>query len=377
VGGGPDWSRAELGAVVANRIEPFAGHWDRSRCIPREHVHELAEQGFLGALVPTAFGGTGADMHAYMRLNEEIGRACSSMRSAITVHSMVAHALQKWGGERLKARWLSVLGKGRQLAAFALSEPGVGSDASAVQTTAVADGDQYVLNGRKTWITFGQYADIFLVFARSEQGIVALVIERQTPGLAVTPVDHVVGTRASMLADLRFTNCRVPVGARLGTPGFGMSVALSALEIGRFSVACGCVGIIQACLDASTRYAREHQQFGEPLGHHQLVREMIANMAVDLRASRALCERAATAYQNKDASAGHDIFVAKYFASRAATRAALDAVQIHGANGLSERFPTERYLRDAKVMEVIEGSTQIMQLLIAERELESPVPPFR
>ncbi len=232
----------------------------------------------------------------------------------------------------------------------------------------MADGDDYVLHGTKKWTTYGQVADLFLVFARTEGKPVAFLVERGAPGLEVRPLRGVTGTRASMLAELRFDGCRVPKASRVAGPGFGIGVALSALEVGRFSVASGCVGIIQACLDASLAYASTREQFGARIREHQLVQRMVTNMATDLRAARLLCRHAAELRDAGDPSAAGEIFVAKYFASTAATRAALDAVQIHGANGCTEEFPVERYLRDTRVMEIIEGSTQIQQVTIANDE---------
>jgi alkylation response protein AidB-like acyl-CoA dehydrogenase len=307
-------------------------------------------------------------------LNEELGRACSSVRSLVTVHSMACHAVLRWGSRAQKERWLPRLASGSALGAFALSEPDVGSDAGAVGTTAVADGDSYVLTGRKKWTTYGQLADLFLVFARTEGKPVAFLVERGAPGLDVRPLHGITGTRAAMLAELAFDGCRVPAESRVAGPGFGMAVAMSALEVGRYSVACGCAGLLRACLDASLAYAAERVQYGVPIGEHQLVQRMLANMAADWRAAHWLCLRAGWLRDAGDPAAGPETFVAKYFASTAATRAALDAVQIHGANGVSEEYPVERFLRDSRVMEIIEGSTQIQQVAIARHELQAFAP---
>ncbi|HEX5724527.1 MAG TPA: acyl-CoA dehydrogenase family protein, partial [Longimicrobiaceae bacterium] len=355
-------ARAAFAAFAGREVAPHAGAWDRAAATPREVIGRLAAEGYLGAGVPREHGGAGMDWVTFGLLNEELGRACSSVRSLVTVHSMACHGVLRWGSRAQKERWLPRLASGSVLGAFALSEPGVGSDAGAVETTAVADGDAYVLTGRKKWITYGQLADVFLLFAKTEGKPVAFLVERGAPGLDVRPLHGITGTRAAMLAELVLDGCRVPGESRVAGPGFGLAVAMSALEVGRYSVACGCAGLVRACLDASLAYASERVQYGVPIGEHQLVQRMLANMAADWRAAHWLCLRAGWLRDAGDPAAGPETFVAKYFASTAATRAALDAVQVHGANGVSEEYPVERFLRDSRVMEIIEGSTQIQQI---------------
>lgn len=362
-------ARAAFAAYVAEHVAPHAGEWDRAARTPREAIDRLAATGWLGAVIPAAQGGAGLDWVTFGLLNEELGRGCSSIRSLLTVHSMASHAVLRFGSRAQKERWLPLLARGEAIGAFALSEPAVGSDASAVETTATQDGDGWVLNGRKKWTTYGQIADVFLLFAKAEGKPVAFLVERDSPGLAVEPLRGITGTRASMLAELRLDGCRVPAGARLGGVGFGLGIAVATLEVGRYSVACGTAGIIRACLDASLAYAAERVQYGVPIGQHQLVQRMLAGMAAGARAAHWLCLRAGWLRDAGDPSAAHETFVAKYFASTAATQAALDAVQIHGANGCSEGYPVERYLRDSRVMEIIEGSTQIQEMAIARGEL--------
>jgi glutaryl-CoA dehydrogenase (non-decarboxylating) len=365
-------ARAAFAAFADREIAPNAGEWDRASATPREVIARMAAEGYLGAVVPKEQGGSGMDWVTFGLLNEELGRACSSIRSLVTVHSMASWAVLRWGSRAQKEHWLPRLGSGDAIGAFALSEPNVGSDAGAVETTAALDGDAYVLTGTKKWTTYGQIVDVFLVFARTEEGKpLALLVERGTPGLDVRPLRGITGTRASMLAELHFTGARVPKEARVAGPGFGLAVAMSVLEIGRYSVACGCAGIARACLDASLAYASARVQYGAPIGEHQLVQRMLANMAADWRAAHWLCMRAGFLRDAGDPAAGPETFVAKYFASTAATRAALDAVQVHGANGCSEEYPVERYLRDSRVMEIIEGSTQIQQVTIARDELRA------
>jgi len=287
------------------------------------------------------------------------------------VHDMVAHAIRRWGSPGQRGRWLPAMAKGGILGALALSEPNAGSDAKGVETLAVDDGDAWVLDGRKKWTTFGQLAGLFLVLAQAGGKPTAFLVERDTPGVAVKPLAGITGTRASMLAEIFFDGCRVPKESLIGRPGFGLSAVVSAaLEHGRYSVAWGSVGVGQACLDASRAYAAGRRQGGGPIADHQLVRRMLTNVVGEVRAARLLCLRAGWLRQQGDPGAAGEIMVAKYYASTMATRAAADAVQIHGANGCSEDYPVERYLRDSRVLEIIEGSTQIQQITIPLFELQ-------
>jgi glutaryl-CoA dehydrogenase (non-decarboxylating) len=358
-------ARAGFRAFVAVEIAPHADRWDREEAIPGELIGKLRERGYLGSNVAPEHGGLGRDMITYGLLTEEIARGCSSVRSLLTVHDMVAHAIQRWGSREQKERYLPRMAKGEILGALALSEPNAGSDAKSVETAAADAGDAWVLNGRKKWTTFGQIAGLFLVLAQADGKPTAYLVERESPGFTVRPLRGIVGTRASMLAELFLEDCRIPKGQLLGRPGFGVShVIAAALEQGRYSVAWGSVGIAQACLDASRAYAAERRQFGAPLADHQLIRAMLTDMIVDVRAARLLCLRAGYLRDTGDPNSFMETMAAKYFASRVATRAASDAVQIHGANGMSEEYPVFRYLRDSKVTEIIEGSTQIQQITI-------------
>ncbi|HEX8500623.1 MAG TPA: acyl-CoA dehydrogenase family protein [Pyrinomonadaceae bacterium] len=360
-------ARADFRAFADAHVAPFADGFDREERLPRGVIEETARRGYLGATLPEAYGGGAMSMVTYGLLNEEIGRGCSSLRSLLTVHGMVAHAVARWGSKELRARWLARLAAGERLAAFALTEPDVGSDARAVETSARPSQGAYVLTGRKRWVTFGQIADLFLVFAQCEGRPVALLVERDTPGLSIEPIKGMLGVRASMLAELSFEDCRVPRENLVGREGFGFShVASAALDLGRYTVAWGCVGIAQACLEASLAYAGARRQFGALIKEHQLVRRMLTDMLTDVKAARLLCLRAGAL---RDAGAPEAIMetsVAKYFASGAAARAASDAVQIQGARGCSGESPVQRFMRDAKIMEVIEGSTQMQQITIAE-----------
>ncbi|MBD2453053.1 acyl-CoA dehydrogenase family protein [Nostoc sp. FACHB-87] len=360
-------AQAEFRAFVNQEICPDAGKWDRQEFTPPELIKKIAQRGFLGAILPQEYGGQAMDMITYGILNEEIGRGCSSIRSLLTVHNMVAHAVCKWGNKSQKEYWLPKLASGEIIAAFALSEPNVGSDAKSVETTAALVGDAYVLNGQKKWITYGQIADIYLVFAQCEGKPTAFLVEKNSPGFTVKPMSGILGVRASMSAELYFHNCQIPRENLVGRLGFGFAyIAASALDYGRYSVAAGCVGIAQACLEACIKYTNERKQFGVYLKEHQLIRQKITQMIANTKAARLLCYQAGYLKDINDPNSIIETSIAKYFASTVATKIANDAVQLHGGNGCSNEYPVERYLRDSKIMEIIEGSTQIQEITIAE-----------
>jgi glutaryl-CoA dehydrogenase (non-decarboxylating) len=363
-------SEAQRGArqrfrdFTREHISPFAAQWDREQKVPLEIVEKLRAEGHLGSPHPRHRGGP-LEPVTYGLLTEEIARGCSSVRSLLTVHDMVALGIWRWGSRELKEEFGDAVAQGELLCALALSEPQTGSDAAAVATEAFPDGDEYVLTGRKKWITYGQIADLFLVLARCQGQLAAFVVPAVTAGFSRTAITGIVGTRASLLAELKFEQCRVPKRYLVGRVGFGFShVVSSVLDLGRYSVAWGSVGIAQACLDACLDYTAERRQFGVALREHQLVQRRITEMIADTRAARLLCYRAGYLREIEDPGATAETMVAKYFASRAAVKAANDAVQLHGANGLTEEYNVARYLRDAKVMEVIEGSTEIQQITI-------------
>ncbi|MEE8522451.1 MAG: acyl-CoA dehydrogenase family protein [Thermoanaerobaculia bacterium] len=366
--------RERFAAFVDRHIAPRAAEWDRTGALPMEIRDLLRDRGYLGVAIAAESGGGGMDPLLYGLLTEEIGRACSSTRSLLTVHDMTAYTVWRWGRSRLDPELVRQLVSGDKLAAIALSEPNVGSDAAAVETTARLDGDSFVLSGRKKWVTFGQVADYFMILARCagkkdgepvDGKLVALLVAGDTPGLERQPMNQLLGTRAARVAELCLHECKVPAEQLLGKIGFGLShVAATALDHGRFSVAWGAVGIARACVEASVKYADERVQFGKPIAEHQLVRRKLTEMITATHAARLLCCRAATLRRDGDPAATGETLMAKYVASRTAVAAANAAVQLHGGNGLSEDYPVERYLRDAKVTEIIEGSSQIQQILI-------------
>ena len=358
--------RERFRAFVDEFVTPSAAACDRSGTIPPEVLDAVSAAGLWAAVLPRARGGTGTGMADFGVLHEEVGRGCSSLRSMLTVHSMVLHALDRWGTPSLRERWLEPMISGQVLGGFCLTEPDAGSDIAALRTTARRSGTGYRIDGLKQWTTGGQHAGLLLTFARTERGISVFLVDGSDPGVSRQPVDDMLGTRASMIAHVRFAGCQVGADALIGADGVGLGLAAGLLDIGRYSVACGSVGIIQACLDASVRHAAARAQGGKPLRQHQLIQQLITKMAVDAQAARLLCEHAGTLKDAGDPGTLAATCHAKYFASTAAMRAASDAVQIQGAAGCAPGADVARYFRDAKVMEIIEGSTQILELLIAD-----------
>ncbi|MBB6171871.1 hypothetical protein HNR23_001931 [Nocardiopsis mwathae] len=370
------FTRERFRAFADTEIAPHAAEFDREQRIPTELVKRLAAEGFLGAVLPTEAGGPGMDMVTFGVLHEEVGRACSSVRSLLTVHSMVAFAVNRWGTAEQRAAWLPGLADGTALGAFCLTEPGAGSDAGRIAATAERTGGGFVINGTKKWITAGQTADVYLVFAKAPNGMSAFLVDRATPGLRVKPLHDIMGTRGSMLAELEFRDCEVGSRALLGPEGMGLSlVGTGALDIGRYSVACGSVGISQACVEACAAHTARRVAGSAPLREHQLIRRMLSDMVTGLEAGRLLCRRAGALKDEGDPATVMATWTAKYFASTAAVSAASDAVQIHGASGFGAGAAVGRYYRDAKVMEIIEGSSQIQQLTIAEQAFQAAAGP--
>ncbi|MDF0642499.1 MAG: acyl-CoA dehydrogenase family protein [Nitrospira sp.] len=355
-------------------IAPVAAENDRTGRFPRELLNRMAVMGFLGGPIPKEYGGSGLDYIGHAILTEEVGRADSSLRTTLSVQvSLVELTLMRWGTEEQKRRYLPELCGGRMLGCFGLTEPNAGSDPAGMETMAVKQGAGWVLNGTKTWISNGTVADLALVFAQTDpskahDGITAFLVEKGTPGFPAQAIAGKLGLRASDTGELILENCSVPETALLGSAGQGFKVAMSALDNGRYSVAAGCVGIIQGCLDACTEYAKMRRQFGRSIGSFQLVQDMIARMAVDLDAARLLVFRAGH-LKNQGILNSFETSIAKYFASEAAVRAATDAVQIFGAYGYSEETPVARYYRDAKVATIYEGTSQIQKLLIGSHLL--------
>ncbi|MEK3875969.1 MULTISPECIES: acyl-CoA dehydrogenase family protein [unclassified Paenibacillus] len=347
-------------------VFPLADKIDRDEQMPRELIRKLGESGYLGAFLPKRYGGHEMSMSDVGCLNEELGRGCSSTRGILTVQGMVEIAIDRWGTPEQRQEWLPELAQGLAIGAFALSEQGAGTDAKSIETAAVVQDGVYILNGHKKWITMGQLADVFIVFANYNEKVTAFLMPRDTPGLTVRPIGGMLGLKGSMLAELQLNNCRIPLENMIGSEGTGLTnVAMSCLDYGRYTVACGCVGLAQACLDESLLYARKRKQFGNSLRNHQLIQKMITEMVVGVQAARVLCTNAGRLKDEGDPESIMETWNAKYFASKVAVKSAADALQIQGAVGFSANSPAQRHYRDSKVYEIIEGTSQIHELMIA------------
>jgi alkylation response protein AidB-like acyl-CoA dehydrogenase len=359
----------ELAAEFVDRdVLPYARDWDRAESVDRGIVAKLGDLGFLGLTIPAEYGGSEGDHLAYCLVLEELGRGDSAVRGIVSVSlGLVGKTIAGYGSEEQKREWLPRLCAGEALACFALTEPGTGSDAASLATRAVRDGDDWVLTGSKMFITNGTWADVALVFARTggpgHRGISAFLVPTDAPGFGRTEIHGKLGLRGQATAELALDGVRVPSTAMLGAEGKGFSVAMSALAKGRMSVAAGCVGIAQGCLDAAVRYSTEREQFGKPIASFQLVQQLIAQIAVDLHASRLLTWRVADLIDRGQPFATESN-MAKLHASEAAVRAANNALQVFGGYGYVDEYPVGKYLRDARVMTLYEGTTQIQQLLI-------------
>ncbi len=350
-------------------IVPRARDMDRAGELDPALVRGLGELGYLGAIVGEAYGGRGLDHRSYALIVEEVGRGCSSVRTVVSVQtSLVCATIERWGTEAQKHAWLPRLCSGEALGCFGLTEPDTGSDAANLSTRAQRTDGGWSITGHKQWISLGTRAELALIFAQTDpelgrRGLAAFLVPTAADGFSATVIHGKLGLRAVDTAELSLDGVEVGDDALLGEVGDGFKVAMSALDSGRFSVAAGCVGICQGSVDASVTYSCERRQFGRPLARFQLVQELIADMVVDAEAARALVWRAASV---KDAGRRSTLetSVAKLYASEASIRSANAAIQVHGGSGYVDDFPVERYLRDARVTTLYEGTSQIQKLII-------------
>jgi len=363
-----DLIRSSAREFAVRELAPHTRDWDRAEEIDRALVPKLADAGYLGAGWDEEYGGSGLDTLSYAIVVEEIGKVDSSVRGIVSVNvGLVGKTIVRFGTEEQKQVWLPKLASGDALGCYALTEPGCGSDAAALTTRAERDGKEWLLTGSKTFITLGTWASVALVFARTgaegPRGITCFLVPTDSDGFSSHPIKGKLGLRAQDTAELSLDAVRVPDANRLGDLDAGFRVAMSALDVGRISLAAGCVGIAQGCLDAAVQYSRERRAFGRPIAGFQLVQELLADIAVETEAARLLAWRAASL---ADAHVKHTLesSVAKLYASEVAVRAANSAVQVFGGYGYVDEYPVGKYLRDARVTTLYEGTSQIQKLII-------------
>ncbi len=350
-------------------IVPVARENDRNEHFDTDLVKKIADMGFLGAIVSEEYGGRGVDYRTYALIVEEIGRGDSSARTVVSVQtSLVAKTLENWGTEEQKHEWLPGLCSGEALGCFGLTEPGTGSDAANQKTRATKIDGGWRISGQKMFISMGNYSKLALIFAQTDpdlgyRGLACFLVPTDAPGFSSSSIHGKLGLRASDTAELSLDSVEVPDEAMLGQIGDGFKVAMSALDSGRYSVAAGCVGICQGCVNASVEYSKQREQFGRPIASFQLVQEMISDMVVDTEAARMLVWRAGWLKDTGQPNTT-ETSMAKLYATEAAVRSANLAIQVHGGSGYVDDYPVERYLRDARVTTLYEGTSQIQKLII-------------
>ncbi|MCM3694277.1 acyl-CoA dehydrogenase family protein [Neobacillus niacini] len=363
--------RKVVRSFVDKEIMPFIGEWDEKGQFEVGIMKRLADLDLMGVCIPEEYGGSGMDYNTLAIVCEELERGDTAFRTAVSVHTgLNSLTLLQWGNEEQKQKYLVPQAQGKKIGAFGLTEPNAGSDVAALQTTATKDGDYYILNGSKTWISLCDYADHFLVFAytdksKKHKGISAFIVEREFEGFSSKAIKGKLGIRAGNTGEIFFDHVRVPKGNLLGEEGDGFKIAMSALDNGRFTVAAGACGQIMACLEASLKYCHERSTFGKEIGKHQLVQQMIAKMEAGLQMSRLLVYRAGW-LKNEGKRNTRETSLAKWQACDFANEAANDAVQIHGAYGYSNEYPVERYLRNSKAPVIYEGTREIHTIMQAE-----------
>ena len=356
-------------------LRPIAAQIDQEARFPWEVVEKMGALGYFGIQVPKTLGGAGLDAVSYAITVEEISRVSAAIGLCITVHNSVAvYPILAFGSQTQIQRWVPPLARGEKIGAFCLTEPNAGSDAGGIETTALADGNEYVVNANKVFVTNGGVADVCLIFCRTDptagrRGISVVVVERGTAGFVVGELEDLCGMRANPVSSIRLTDCRVPTENLLAREGMGLKIGLDALDTGRMGIGAQAVGIAQAALEEAVQYARQRQQFGVPLQRHQAIQTMIADMATQVEAARLMVYRAA-ALKDNHLPFTKESAMAKLFASEAATRVTDLAVQIHGGYGYSKAYPVERYYRDARVTRIYEGTSEIHRMVIAKSVME-------
>jgi alkylation response protein AidB-like acyl-CoA dehydrogenase len=360
--------------VARERIAPHAAHYDETETYPEESIQAIVESGLYAIWVPEAYGGTDMGCLALALACEEIAYACAASGTQYLDQALGGLPILLFGDERQRKKYLPGLATGEILSAFSLSEPGAGSDAAGLKTTAVRRGDTYVLNGSKQWCTNGDHADVITVFAtvdpsRRAKGVTAFLVEKGTPGFEVGKKEKKLGIRASPTVALHFGDCAIPAEQRLGAEGEGFRIAMATLDRTRPATGSLAVGIAQAALDAAVGYAKERQQFGQPIAAFQGIQFMLADMAMQTHAARLMVHHAARQVDAGVSGNTYEASMAKCWAGDAAMKVTTDAVQVFGGYGYTREFPVERFMRDAKIMQIYEGTSQIQRLIIAKELL--------
>jgi len=369
--------QAAVRELCEQEFAPQAAAWDQEGIVPHDAVEKLAVQGFLGMAVPEEWGGLGYDARTITMIVEEIARVSASLAIMIAVHNSVGLLpVYRFATDEQRKKFLPRL-VSREMSAFSLSEPNAGSDAAAIEATARLDGDHYVLNGTKNWVTNGQQAGVYLVFAKTDpkagrKGISAFIVERGAPGLVLGKPEDKMGLRGSDTIGLTLTDMRVPVANRLGAEGEGFKIALSALDAGRIGVAAQALGVMRAAFEEAIRYAQQRNAFGGPLAKIQAIQFKLAEMERRIQGSRLLIRRAAW-LRDTDQPFGREAAMAKLYATEAATWVTHQAIQIHGGYGYVKEYAVERFYRDARIMEIYEGASEIQRLVIARSLLQDGV----
>ncbi len=353
-----------------SEVAPAAAENDKQGRFPRDIVKGLGELGFMGMLIPEKYGGTGVGNFCLVLALEEINRACASTGVTMSVHNSLASSpIIKFASEKLKKKYLPEMATGALLGAYSLSEAGSGSDAASLTAGAVKDGNEYVVNGSKSWITTGAEADVFVVMLRTDttqrsKGISTFVIDRDTKGFSIGKKENKLGLRASSTVQVTFDDARVPAANMIGQEGIGFRIAMETLDGGRIGIGAQAVGISQAALDASIVYAKEREQFGKPIGEFQAIQWKLADMATGIEAARLMLYRAS---RLRDRGEPHtkETAMAKLFASEVSNRVTREAIQIHGGAGYLKDFPVERYFRDARITEIYEGTSEIHRIVVS------------
>jgi alkylation response protein AidB-like acyl-CoA dehydrogenase len=367
--------RSSVRTFCERELQPIAKEIDQEARFPWEVVEMMGKLGYFGIQVPEALSGSAMDSVSYCFVIEEISRACAGLGLCVTVHNSVGvYPLVAFGTDEQKQKWVPPLAKGEKIGAFCLTEPNVGSDASAVESTAIRDGDHYIVNANKVLVTNGAVADTCLMFVKTDpaaghRGLSVIVAERGMPGFVVGDLEDLSGNRANAVSSIRLSDCRIPVSHVLGKEGMGMKIGLAALDTGRVGIAAQALGIAQAAMEEGIRYSQQRYQFGVPISKHQAVQMMIADMAVKVDAARLLVYRAA-AQRDSGRPFSKESAMAKLFASEIASEVADMAVQIHGGYGYTKGYPVERYYRDARVTRIYEGTAEIHRIVIARSVLE-------